>query len=82
MNLKNILMILIVAIGIILVGCKSPGNMSKTAVVDKTVTGDAAITPEEAEISGGLDDIKQLDTISSDLEEDVNFDDLEKMTVE
>ena len=76
-------MILMVAFSLVLAGCgKSPESVAKTTIVDKTVTGDVAVTPEEAEISGGLDDVKQLDNLSNDLDQDFNFDDLEKMTVE
>jgi len=77
------LMILVVALAIVLAGCaKAPTSVSKTTVVDKAAVGNAAVTPEDAEISGGLDNVKQLDNLSDDLEQDVNFDDLEKMTVE
>ena len=57
-------------------------ELSDTAVSEKTVLSEVAETQEEAEILGGLDDVKQLDNFSTDLEEDVNFEDLEKLTVE
>ena len=76
-------MILTVFSVVFLVGCNNYSEeLSDTAVSEKTVLSEVAETQEEAEILGGLDDVKQLDNFSTDLEEDVNFEDLEKLTVE
>ncbi len=46
--------------------------------VQTAPTGEAAISPEEQDISAGLDDLEELDTLGT-ASEDVSFEDLDAL---
>ncbi|MBI2662846.1 hypothetical protein HYX11_05295 [Candidatus Woesearchaeota archaeon] len=75
------ILVLLMAVSLIVIGC--------TKAVDKTVQGQTgetgisadstAVVQEDTEISDNLNDLNDLDTITTDVEADVNVDDLDEL---
>lgn len=72
------MIILLMVVALIVVGCQK--NTDKT-VSEQTAaqTGSATAVQEDQEMSDNLNDLNDLDAITTDVEADVNVDDLDKL---
>ncbi len=69
---RGIIVTLILSLVLVLVVSCAPKP------IQTAPTGDAAVSPEEQDISAGLDDLEELDTLGN-ASEDVSFEDLDAL---
>ncbi len=69
---KSIIVLVILSLVLVLVVSCAPKPVTTAS------TGDAATSPEEQDISAGLDDLEELDTLGN-ASEDVSFEDLDAL---
>ena len=73
MKMLNLALMLLV-LSVILTGCVDQGLKA-----EKIVDGSVSSSPEEGEISSGLEDLEDIESMGEDLEQDFGLEELEEL---
>ena len=79
-TVRNLIIVLIL-ISAILVGCSNTAD-KKSSGSNDNVAHEQAQGSEDQQISSGLDDIKDLDTLGDDLDQDLGLNELDNYSYE